>query len=271
MNTSLTTDFAKDTGNPEPYLRAIAETGFTHIHWCHHWNTDFMYSSAEIDQIGAWLRELNLGLLDIHGSDGKEKRYASTREYERLAGVELVQNRIEMAAALGADAVVMHLPGKPEKVSEGTNWDALRRSLDALEPFARARHVRIALENGGDDSVEGIRALFAQYSPDYLALCYDCGHGNITGHGLDQLDELKDRLAVTHLHDNDGAGDQHNNPFTGTVNWQRLAVLLAASANKKPITLESNVHHTGMTEPAWLQQAYAAGQRLAQMVEEARI
>lgn len=270
MNLSLTTDYAKDTGSPEPYLRAIAETGFTHIHWCHHWNTDFLYSTAEINQIGAWLRECNLILLDIHGSDGQEKRYASAHEYERLAGVELVRNRIEMAAALGADAVVMHIPGKPDKVHEGTSWDALRYSLDALEPFARARRVRIALENGGDDSVEGIRALFAQYAPDYLALCYDCGHGNITGHGLDQLNELKDRLAVTHLHDNDGTGDQHNNPFTGTVDWQRLAGLLAASALNKPINLESNVHRTGMAERDWLQQAYAAAQRVAQMVEDAR-
>src|SRR5437867_2440189 len=110
MSLSITTDFARDTGNPEPYLCEIAEAGFSHIHWCHHWNTDFMYCAAEIDQIGVWLKALHLQLLDIHASDGREKNWTSEREYERLAGVELVRNRIDMASALGADAIVMHVP-----------------------------------------------------------------------------------------------------------------------------------------------------------------
>jgi sugar phosphate isomerase/epimerase len=129
--------------------------------------------------------------------------------------------------------------------------------------------VRIALENGGDDSVNTMQRLFPLYDAGFLALCYDCGHGNLTGHGLDQLEQLKDRLAVTHLHDNDGTGDQHNIPFTGTVDWPRLADLIARSAYRKPISMESNMHRSGIhDEREFLARAYTAGERLAGMVAQ---
>ena len=82
---SITTDYVHDTGSPEPYLRAIGEAGFTHVHWCHHWNTDFLYSTHEIDQISQWLDTYGLQVLDIHASHGREKAWASPLAYQRLA------------------------------------------------------------------------------------------------------------------------------------------------------------------------------------------
>jgi sugar phosphate isomerase/epimerase len=269
MQLSITTDYARDTGNPEPYLRQIAETGFTHIHWCHHWNTDFLYSSFEVEQIGRWLHDLGLQLLDLHATDGREKVWSSLREYERQAGVELVKNRIEMTAQLGGDAIVMHVPNLLDATTRDQTWSQLLKSLDELQPYARDRNIRIAMENGTDDSVVHMRKLFEQYGPEYLGLCYDCGHGNLTGKGLDQLESLKDRLAVVHLHDNNGNADQHKIPFTGTVDWQRLAEIMARSAYKKCVSMESNMHqHDIRDERAWLQQAYEAGARLTHMIED---
>ncbi|MDP6124509.1 MAG: hypothetical protein QGH20_01990 [Candidatus Latescibacteria bacterium] len=110
---SLTTDYAEDKGDPSEYLRRIAEAGFSHTHWCHHWNTDFMYSLGEIEQIGWWLDEFGLKVLDLHGSCGPEKNWGSSKEWERAAGVELVKNRIDMADRLEGDEVIMHIPGIP--------------------------------------------------------------------------------------------------------------------------------------------------------------
>ena len=59
---SMTSDYLADTGCPEPYLRRIAEAGFSHVHWCHHWSTDFLYSRWEIEQIAAWLEACALAL-----------------------------------------------------------------------------------------------------------------------------------------------------------------------------------------------------------------
>lgn len=259
---SITTDYATvDKGDPSPYLRRIADAGFSHIHWCHHWNTDFVYSRWEVEQIRKWLVEYGLTLLDLHASVGPEKNWYSAKEHERLAGVELVKNRIAMTARLSGDAVVMHIPRTP-------GWAPLRRSLDALADFARAHEVRIALENGGFDA---IASWLAEYDADYLGLCYDCGHGNLDPDGLDRLDTLKDRLIVQHLHDNDGTGDQHNLIFSGTVDWPRLAGIIARSAYRKPISSESNMGRSGITdETVFLAKAFDAGTRLTAMVEAER-
>ena len=77
---SITTDYFTDHGDPSPYLRRIADAGFTHIHWCHHWRSDFLYADAEIDQIGYWLKEYGLVLHDVHGSEGIEKFWYALQE-----------------------------------------------------------------------------------------------------------------------------------------------------------------------------------------------
>lgn len=265
---SLTTDFRTDTGCPEDDLRAIADAGFTHVHWCHHWNTDFAYGAVEVKQIGRWLTEYGLQLLDLHGSAGREKCWWSVRKHERLAGVELVKNRINMTAKLGGASVVMHTPALPAGQDTSDAFDAVQRSIDALLPLVRKTGVRLAIENGGADDFRSLTMLCERYGEDVLGLCYDCGHGNLGGgHGLDHIDRLKHRLIAIHLHDNDGSGDQHRVPFTGTVDWGRLARILAASAYRGCISMESNLHNTPEAQKAtFLSDAYAAGSRLTGMV-----
>ena len=266
---SITTDYVHDTGNPEPYLRDIAAAGFSHLHWCHHWNTDFLYSGYEIEQIAAWLDELGLAMLDIHASHGREKAWGSPREYERLAGVELVENRIAMASRLGSDVIILHLPPltAPAAGGSGDGLALVRSSLDAMMPFARGRGVRIALENMAVDNFDVIEQLFSEYGPDFLGLCYDAGHGNVEGHGLDRLEQVQDRLISVHLHDNDGTGDQHNLLFAGTVDWPRLARILAGSSYEKCVSMELSIGRSGFTdEAAFLQRAFETGTRFAEMI-----
>ena len=200
---SMTTDYARSTGDPSPYLRRIADAGFSYVHWCHQWDTDFLYAQCEVEQITAWLGEYGLALLDLHGSAGPEKNWAAAEEYRRLAGVELVRNRLEMTARLGGEVVIMHagLAARPDGMSSA--WDSLRKSLDELEPYARTLGVRIAIENGNWPLIETV---LGAYPPDYIGLCYDSGHGNKDGVGLARLASMKDRLISIHLHDNDGTG-----------------------------------------------------------------
>ncbi len=231
---SITTDYVKSFGSPKPYLSAISNAGFTHIHWCHQWNTDFIYNECEISQIKRWLSDFNLNLLDLHGSKGKEKNWVSTYEYERLAGVELVKNRIDMTSRLGSDVVIMHT-GDIELLPQ------LYKSLDEVHSFAMERNVRIALENG---DLELIQRVFSDYSADYVGLCYDSGHGNMKPGSLSQLQLMKDRLISVHLHDNDGVTDQHKIPFSGTLNWQKLMSIISESSYKKCVSLEVSIRNS---------------------------
>lgn len=251
----MTTDYFTDRGCSKTYLEKIAEAGFTHVHWCHHWNTDFIYSACEISQVKKWLAEYGLKLLDLHGSVGPEKNWISSREYERLAGVELVKNRIEMVRRLSGNVVIMH-------AGEVAELTPLRKSLDALHLFARQRNIRIALENG---DFEVIGTILSEYGSDFVGLCYDSGHGNQIPDGLDRLESFKDRLIAVHLHDNDGSSDQHNLPFSGTIDWGRLLEIIAASAYRKHVTLETLMINSGISsEKSFLTRAYAAGKKITE-------
>lgn len=287
---SITTDYATDHGDPEPYLRAIAEAGFTHIHWCHHWRADFLYADAEIEQIGRWLKQYGLILNDVHGSEGIEKFWYSPKEYARQAGVELVKNRLDFAARLGADAIVMHV--YPDTVAPNLRpyneiaWAQLRRTLDELEPYARQRGVTIAIENLIDsvgihagavalpdaaDNFDRIEALFSLYAADFLTHCYDSGHAHLGYDRMERLDPIKERLTVLHLHDNDGSGDQHRLLFQDTIQWERLASLIAQSGYTKPISMEVSMRHSGIDDEAeFLRQAFETGARFAKMVAQAQ-
>ncbi|MEN6644960.1 MAG: sugar phosphate isomerase/epimerase family protein [Armatimonadia bacterium] len=262
---SIATDYKQGTGNPYPHLKAIAEAGFTHIHWCHQWNTDFLYSTSEVNQILQWLQELGLRVTDIHASAGSEKGWASAQEYERLAGVELVANRLEMTSRLGSDVAVLHIPLEPtDEPARLAYWDRVRRSLDTLAHCSRATGVRLALENGGTpESWLPITRVLSEYTPEFVGLCYDSGHGNISGDGLDQLATHAGRLIAVHLHDNDGSGDLHQLPFMGTLDWGRLAGLIAGSSYRKWVNLELSMTRSGYEDEApFLREAATLANRL---------
>jgi len=265
---SITSDYCTDDGSPQPYLKRIAEAGFTHTHWCHEWCTDHLYTPSEIKQAQRWLEEYGLKLLNLHGSNGVKKNWSSILENERQAGVELVENRIRMTAELGGDVVIMHT-GSPAQGQETAFWRQLRRSLDELEPVTRQAGVRIAVENGGWAI---IASLIKEYPPDYVGICYDCGHGNYGDGNLELLDASKERLIAIHLHDNNGRSDQHNLPFTGTVDWEKLAGIIAASSYSKCVNLESCMKESGIRdESEFLARAFESGLRISQMVETAKI
>ena len=257
MDIAINTDFLGGTRSPEARLKAIAEAGFTHLHWCHQWNTDFFYSSSELRQYAKWFQDFGLQLLDIHGSDGQEKRWYSTVEYEREAGVELVINRIIMMHELGATgSLMMHIPAI--RLQKGFDpavvlpqYDALKRSLDELMPVLEKYSVRIAAENMPNDNFELLNRLMSEYPENYIGITYDSGHGNIgEGKGLDHMEPLKNRLQALHLHDNDGSGDQHQPPFFGTVDWERMVKLIAESSYRggRPLSFELGMRNTPFYE-----------------------
>lgn len=257
MELAINTCFLAASGSPEGALKAIAEAGFTHVHWCHHWRTDFLYGPAEWKRISEWLREFGLRLLDIHGSAGQEKCWYSPAEHERQGGVELVTNRIIMLRELeGSGSLVMHVPLLRDRKDFDPapalrQFEALRRSLDELTPVLEKYSVRIAVENGFSDTFELIGRIMRDYPEKCFGITYDSGHGNVAeAKGMDRLEPFKNRLQALHLNDNDGSGDQHQPPFCGTVDWDRLADLVAASSyGDRPPSFEILMGHTPFCNP----------------------
>ena len=109
-----------------------------------------------------------------------------------------------------------------------------------------------------------------------MGICYDPGHGNIDGGGLDFAEAVKDRLIAFHLNDNDTTSDQHNLIFSGVVDWDRLAQIIAASAYDKEymtmeivMTMEPGINYSG-DEAQFLSQAMESGVKFHKMVTDAR-
>ena len=257
MDLAVNTCFLSASGSPERALKAVAEAGFTHLHWCHHWRTDFLYGPAELKQCAQWLRSFELRLLDVHGSAGQEKCWYSPVEYQRQAGVELVVNRVIMLRELeGTGSLIMHVPLLRDR--EGFDsalplrqFDALRRSLDELTPVLEKYGARIAVENGFSDTFELIGRIMRDYPEKCFGITYDSGHGNVAeGKGMERLMPFKNRLQAVHLNDNDGSGDQHQPPFYGTVDWERMAELIAESSYQdRPLSFEILIGHTPFCDP----------------------
>ena len=96
-----------------------------------------------------------------------------------------------------------------------------------------------------------------------------CTHGHQTL--MDFLEEVKDRLLVLHLNDNDGSGDQHKLIFSATVDWARMAQLVATSSYDKPLGMEVVMRNMEINDaPTFLAQAMATCMKFAEMVEVRR-
>lgn len=276
MKMAINTDFCLGTGDPEPWLAQIGQSGFTHLHWCHHWNDDFLYCPEETTAIAKMLKKYHLTLLDVHGSSGQEKCWFDEDESRRKAGVRLVKNRLEFLDRLEASGtLMMHIPSvrygaAPEDAAKARRAaDCLRRSLDQLmTPLTKYRRV-IAVENMWADSWEILNAVLDEYPADRVGICYDSGHANSSDYlQVDLLAARRDRLQALHLHDNDGSGDRHQPPFYGNTDWRKLAEIIRTSSYCREISYEISIRCT-----PWMTAASAPGEqppeRVAQFLRDA--
>ncbi len=292
MEIAVNTDLFGEGGSLEQtkaLLGKIAEAGFTHIHWCHEWDGEYIYSRSEMEQLAGWLSEYGLKVKALHATKGSardvnvrgkhyRKDYTSDWEYNRIAGVELIQNRVDLAAAIGAEEIVLHLyvpyvsiQEKPEE--KELFYSCVYRSLDELRPYCLERNVRICVENlfdfPGEYMLEAWDRLFSRYPEEFLGLCYDAGHANmIWGQQAPEiLQRYKERIFAVHLHDNDGKGDGHLIPGEGTINWQAVMEVVAQSAYQPPLVLELTCREKDAD--TYLRKAYKAGCYLEELYQNA--
>ena len=175
MEFGISTDFANEPWELEEIknkLREIAEAGFTHIHWCFDWDGDYLYARSEMEQIRSWMDELGLKEKGLHASKGSRrfveryaeaphgrKDYLSELEPNRIAGVELIKNRVELVHVLGGKEIVLHmyLPTKSFEENPETKelfYQQACKSLDELQPYCKELGVKICLENLFEASAE---------------------------------------------------------------------------------------------------------------------
>lgn len=234
------------------------------------------------------MEEFGLKAKGLHATKGSDmdvsvrrghyrKDFTSDWEQNRKAGVELIQNRVDLASCLGTSEVVLHLyvphvSFQQDAEEKDRFYACVRRSMDELMPYCLEKGVRICLENlfdfPGKYMLEAWDLLLAAYPPEFLGVCYDSGHANMIWGELatDVVKAYGNRLYAVHLHDNDGKNDSHLIPGEGNIRWETVMNLMAESAYDGPLVLELSCH--GDREES-LRKAYETGCRLDRMYREA--
>ena len=263
MRFSVTSDMFNYSFKPglEEKLSLFREHGFECLHWCDNWNDDVAYTGEEMKHYAGLIAEAGITCLDVHGTATQTARIDSADDQAHRRYVKLLWNRVEFCSAVGGDAVVVHPPRYHEPELEAR----LNRASEALRRVGKlctANGVTLALENCYADDHRVLQSLFEQHDPEFLCFCYDSGHANIH-RNLPQLKRFRDRLVVTHLHDNRGDADSHQPPGWGTVDWAGVVGWL--SGYGKPLNLEvthSPEHYAG-TMRGFMEEAVASLRLLA--------
>ncbi len=269
-------------------LADIASAGFTHINWNPDSGSPYVYARSEMDHIVRCIRDAGLLTHSIHASHGRNpvvethglgvedrKDFTSPVEWQRLAGVDLLENRIVLAEMLGSPVLVLHVTAPDTQEVAGARYDSVRRSLDSIVPSLRAAGVRLAIENipsmGLDTAVSTFDRLFAEYPADVVGMCYDSGHSNMVDKGGSTfLDRYADRIITTHLHDNFGFKDDHLLPGDGVIDWDVTVRKLAAAPLVAPFVFETPFDKTGLTQPVFYKRAIGIARDLELALAKAR-
>ena len=251
MEFSITTD-AYDINQPiEERFRHFSAAGFTRVHWSDHWISDFLYTQAYMHHVALLAERCHLSVSSVHGVCRIGAHGSLTEEHWH----ELNVNRIEFVSKLGGDCIVIHLPLDQDEKQFEPERDQSQRLIDRLLPVARNHGVQIAIENL---ETRPCRLLFDHllelYPPEDLGFCFDSGHAHIRD-DLDLLDRYRERLIMTHLHDNHGTDDEHLLPGQGTMEWKPIIQTLRKEPDLAYLNLEV-VWSGPMSKEQWCRQAY---------------
>lgn len=193
-------------------------------------------------------------------------------EEETQKAFKLIVKGLEIAASVGAKAVVVHPNihlnynnyGVAEKLKK-MNYDF----YNSLIPYAEKFGVKIAIENlfqwkfavgpvlGHCEAAACSRAeehidYIDSLKSDYIVACVDVGHANLVGHKAGEyIKALGKRVKCLHLHDNDTRLDTHMIPQTpniGTIDWQGVCKALAEIGYDGDFTFETDGSYRNCNE-----------------------
>lgn len=157
--------------------------------------------------------------------------------------------------------MVLHLTsGDTPPAANDLGIERLKRIIERAEQ----KNVNVALENLR--ITEYLDYVYEQIDSDRLKFCYDSGHENCFTKKGDLLDKYGKQLIALHLHDNDGASDQHMLPLEGNCNWPLIAKKLRQNNYNGSISLEItnefDEKHKNLSAEQYLSEAFKRAKKI---------
>jgi sugar phosphate isomerase/epimerase len=205
---------------------------------------------AQVREVAAWFAGHSLQLRSLHGPIYSDFEWGHTgaRAALSLAELEPVRRReaidhakraLEVAERVPFRYMVQHL-GVPGEEFDPRKFDAAQAALEELHAFARPLGVDLLLENIPNQfsTAARLREFIERSGFADLRVCFDTGHAHLGGGVAAEFEALRGLVVSTHLHDNNGADDDHRFPFQGTIDWEEAMRALAAGNGDFPLQLE---------------------------------
>jgi len=181
-------------------------------------------TEGQIERAQRCLHDLGLCAPQAHAY--LDADVAASNSDEREKDMSRLLCHTEIAARLGVHNVVMHPGGKHGYTTRAEQEHIHRLNIEAfrrLGDFAGAQAVRIGIENlmcrGASTPSELLELLEAIDHPA-IGITLDTSHANVAALDVAKVvRELGPHVVATHISDNDGSGDQHLTPGSGTIDW----------------------------------------------------
>ena len=231
-------------------LCEFADNGAESVVLTDEWGKRLVKEPGFYTTLLGWLRESGMKIFECHGLWSIAYDLNITDRPRRRAMIAEHKLCMEYAADLGCRTYVMHI-GAFDCYYKDTTLEEMRRlaveSLEKLIPAAEKLGIIIAIENSFEPSNTPDEVLYFlnYFNTPVLGCCFDTGHANIMAktpgkdpakyasymnvcwkNGVveeaDAFGKLAPHIVTCHLHDNDGYGDAHNLPGTGTIDWKTL-------------------------------------------------
>jgi len=207
----------------------------------------FDYRSGEdAHELAAWLAGNNLTLNSIHSpttrdfhlsrESGAPLSICDPERMRRQEAVDEIKRALDLVEHIPFRYCIQHV-ARHRDLPDERKWDAAFSSLENLSLFARHRGVTIAIENtpGEMATPANLKNFLEQTRLTGVKLCFDAGHAHLEGSDPEALQNVRDYVVTTHMHDNRGERDDHLLPYEGSIDW---SATLAALPPDAPIVLE---------------------------------
>ncbi len=173
------------------------------------------------------------------------------------------EDSLRAAADLGIENVTVH-PGNHSPLSRG-HYDkvhaATRRALLRLDAVADEHGLAPNLENVPRNwafETDRVDLLTDLVDGTSFGLTFDLGHAHVAGH-WDEFFDATDQIRNVHIHDNQGANDDHLTLDEGTVPWRDAVRRLRDGGYDGTFVVESQNHASGAASRRLLLEALADG------------
>ncbi|MBQ7178620.1 MAG: sugar phosphate isomerase/epimerase [Victivallales bacterium] len=252
-------------------LRTLADNGIRHLNLNNALLEHFIVTPDAVPKYEKDMKEYGLSFKDAHAPWGTWKDPGVPVETEHEQIILRHKMALRLCNRFGVTSIAYHTANTFNSIY-GANltlddyYNMLLRSMEELLPDAQRLGVVLALENQWTPLNQSAYLLKAvrHFDTEWLGICYDTGHGNLTEHGKDFpgktvvppiwndiqlpvvweenfIEKVQPYLINCHLHDNDGINDQHKLPGTGTIDWKRIMKNLAAAPRLQCIQSEVNM------------------------------